>query len=53
MKMARGFLSLEYALLVAVLIAALAGMAVYFKRSLSGKWRQAGDTLGRGRQYKP
>jgi len=53
MKRSRGFLSLEYALLVAVLIAALVGMAVYLKRSLSGKWRQAGDAFGQGRQYKP
>ncbi len=47
----RGFLSLEYALLVAILIAALLGVAFYFQRSLSGKWRDAGDSLGFGRQY--
>jgi len=47
-----GFLSLEYALLIAIVIAALIGMALYFQRSLSGKWRDAGDNFGFGRQYK-
>ena len=49
--MKRGFLSLEYALLITILVAALVGMALYFQRSLSGKWRDAGDSFGFGRQY--
>ncbi|MDD2679223.1 MAG: hypothetical protein PHO03_00255 [Candidatus Omnitrophica bacterium] len=53
MRNKKGFLSLEYALLIAVLVAALVAMGFYFKRSLSGKWREAGDSFGFGRQYKP
>lgn len=48
-----GSLSIDYALLIAVLVAVLLGMAVYLKRSLSGKYKEAGDTFGRGRQYEP
>ncbi|MFH1396920.1 MAG: hypothetical protein ABIH27_00020 [Candidatus Omnitrophota bacterium] len=47
----RGFLSLEQAFLIAVVIAALIGMSVYLKRGLSGRYRGAGDTFGHGRQY--
>jgi len=52
MKRKKGFLSLEYALLIAILVVALIGMSLYFQRSLSGKLREAGDSLGFGRQYK-
>jgi Flp pilus assembly pilin Flp len=47
-----GFTSLEYAFLIAILVAALIGMSLYFQRALSGKWRDAGDNLGFGRQVK-
>jgi Flp pilus assembly pilin Flp len=50
-KIKKGFLSLEYALLIAIVAAALVAMALYFQRSLSGKWRDAGDSFGFGRQY--
>lgn len=43
----------EYTVLIAVLIAALIGMMSYTQRSLMGKWREAGDTFGAGRQYEP
>ncbi len=49
----RAFSVLEYAVLVAVIVATLIGMAVYFKRALSGKWREVGDSFGFGRQYQP
>jgi len=49
----KGSLSIEYALLIAVVIAALVGMSVYFIKALSGRWRQAADTFGSGRQYEP
>jgi len=42
---------IEYSLIVAVVIAALLGMSIYFKRAISGRWRQAGDVFGYGRQY--
>ncbi|MCG2713855.1 MAG: hypothetical protein L6308_03290 [Candidatus Omnitrophica bacterium] len=52
MRDRNGFLSLEYALLIAILVVALIGMSLYFQRSLSGKWREVGDSLGFSRQYK-
>ena len=48
----RGSFSLEYAVLVAVVVAALIGMSIYMKRALQGKWRAVGDTFGHGKQYK-
>jgi Flp pilus assembly pilin Flp len=47
----RGFSALEFAVLIAIIAAALIGMSVYLKRSLCGKWRQAADSFGFGRQY--
>lgn len=52
-SMRRGSLSLEYAALIAIMVAALVGMAVYFKRALSGRWRAVGDVFGYGKQYQP
>ena len=48
----RGFLSLEYVILIVVLVAVLLAMAVYLRRSICSKLRQAGDTFSYGRQYK-
>jgi len=42
---------IEYSLIVAVVTAALLGMQIYMKRAISGRWRQAADTFGYGRQY--
>ena len=44
-------MTLEYAALVAIVVAALVGMSVYVKRAICGKWREVGDTFGSGRQY--
>lgn len=49
----RGFLSIEYTLLIAILVGALIGMSVYLRRSISGKWRTVADVFGYGRQYQP
>lgn len=46
----RGSLSLQYACLIAVVVAALLTMSIYLKRSLCGKWRAVGDSFGYGRQ---
>ena len=48
-----GWLAIEHAVVVAVVIAAVLGMSIYVKRALSGRWRDAGDTFGHGRQYEP
>lgn len=47
----QGQSSVEYALLIAVIVAALMGMQVYAKRGLSGKLRSASDSIGE--QYAP
>lgn len=49
----RGSMSLEYALLIALVAISLAAMLVYFVRTLSGKWRETADSFGHGRQYEP
>lgn len=49
----KGAISIEYALLIAIVVAALIGVSVYTKRSLCDKWRKAGDSFGYGRQYEP
>lgn len=51
--MRKGFLSIEYMFLIAIIVAALIGMSIYTKRSFCGKWRQVGDSFGFGRQYEP
>ena len=52
-KLKRGFLALEYVVLICILVAAVIGISIYLKRALSGKWRSAADTFGYGRQYAP
>ena len=42
---------LQYAVLIAVLVAAFMGMYGFLKRSIQGKWRTAADTIGEGRQF--
>lgn len=41
----------EYVALILVLIAVLIVMGTYYKRSLQGRYRQAGDSLSGGLQY--
>jgi len=43
---------IEYCALVAILTGALIGLSIYLKRGISGRWRQAGDVFGFGRQAK-
>lgn len=49
----RGNFPLEYATLIAVVTAALLGMAVYSLRAINGRWRTVADSFGYGRQYEP
>ena len=39
-------------MLIAVIVAALIGSAVYVKRGLMGKYRGVGDAFGFGRQHR-
>ncbi|MEW6170738.1 MAG: hypothetical protein AB1472_04190 [Candidatus Omnitrophota bacterium] len=52
-KKIRGSFFLEYTILIAIVAAALLAMQVYFKRSICGKWHEAADVFGFGRQYEP
>ena len=42
---------IEYSMIIVVLVAALIGIQIYLKRALCGRWRQAADSFGFGRQY--
>ena len=42
--------TLEYTVLIIVLIAVAIAMVTYFKRSLQGRYRQTGDVIGGGEQ---
>jgi Flp pilus assembly pilin Flp len=50
-RLVRAASTIEYAMVIAVVIAALLGIQVYVKRAVCGRWRQAADTFGYGRQY--
>ena len=53
-SLSKAFSLLEYATLIAIVVAALMAMAFYMKRSVSGKWRATVDSeIGHGRQYDP
>ena len=49
----RGMSTLEYAVLLTVIVAALFAAQVALRRAVSSKWRQAADAFGDGRQYEP
>lgn len=49
----KGFSILEYTILVVVVLAALIAMRFYVQRAIMGKYRQATDTFGFGRQFEP
>lgn len=51
--MRKGFLTIEYGLLIVVIISAILGMLIYMKRAINSKWRETGDSFGFGRQYEP
>jgi len=44
---------LEYAVLVAVVIAAFLGMRTYVLKSVQAKFKSSADTIGQGEQYEP
>lgn len=50
-RFARGFLMAEYAVLVAATVAALLAMAVYMRRAMAGRLRDAAEQIGE--QYDP
>jgi Flp pilus assembly pilin Flp len=44
---------LDYTLLFAIVVAALLIMGYYIRNSISGKYRDTGDTFAGGEQYIP
>ena len=46
----KGMSIIEYSLLIAIVAAALFAMQFYLKRAVSGRWKEAGDVFGFGRQ---
>jgi hypothetical protein len=42
---------IEYVAIFLVVIGVFIAAGVYYKRSLQGKYKQAGDSLGGGEQY--
>jgi Flp pilus assembly pilin Flp len=53
LQLNRAASSLEYAALILFLVAALVTMQNYARNALSGRWKQAMDRFGYGRQYEP
>ncbi len=47
----KGTMALEYSVMIAIIVAALLGMQVYFKRAICSRWKESGDVFGFGRQY--
>lgn len=50
-ELKRGSMSIEYAFLIAIVVAAVIGMSFYIRRAFCGRWREAGDMFGHGRQF--
>lgn len=53
MKNKRGQTSLEYALLVAAIVAALVAMYGIISYTSMGRLKQGADAIGEGEQYEP
>jgi len=51
--MKKGISTIEYAMIITLVIAALVGMSIYMKRAICGRWREAADAIGFGKQYDP
>ena len=45
--------TVEYVIVIAVIVAALLAMQFYLRRAVCGRIRSAGDAFGQGRQYEP
>ena len=49
----KGTFTIEYGMLIIILVAALLGMFIYLRSALCGRWRQTVDSFGDGRLYFP
>ncbi|MFH1640465.1 MAG: hypothetical protein ABIA66_00740 [Candidatus Omnitrophota bacterium] len=51
MHIKRGLSTIEYGMVIAIVAAALFAIGVYYQRAVNGRWRQAADRFGYGRQF--
>jgi Flp pilus assembly pilin Flp len=49
----KGSTLLEYSVLFVALMLGLLAIHFSLRRAIAGRWRQAGDSFGDGRQYDP
>ena len=49
----KGWTTLEYAVLISVIMAAIFAMQVLLRNAISGKWKSSADSIGGGMQYEP
>jgi Flp pilus assembly pilin Flp len=49
----KGASTIEYAVIVAVVVAGLICMQIYLKAALCGRWKAMADVFGGGQQYEP
>jgi Flp pilus assembly pilin Flp len=47
----RALSMIEYAMVIAIVAGALFAIGIYYQRAVHGRWRQAADIFGFGRQY--
>lgn len=52
-RSSRGMFTVEYGVLLVIVVATLLSMVMYTMRALCGRWKEVGDTFGHGRQYDP
>jgi uncharacterized protein (UPF0333 family) len=52
MRRNRSLSSLEYALLISVMVLAILASFYYLKRAISGRMKSSADSFGFGRQYR-
>lgn len=50
-KNKRAMSILEYSALISAIVIALLTMQIFLKSAVQGKWKEAADTFGHGRQY--
>ncbi len=49
----KAYAFVEYAFLISLVITGIMAMSVYFRRAISGKWKDSADSFGYGLQYEP
>lgn len=50
-RILKGMSTIEYFVLIAIVVVSIVGMEFCFKRALSARWKDTGDVFGFGRVY--